>query len=162
MCAAKIDRLYGYIIILKNHFFIYTLQWSDELPVLQVRIARQIDQLKEIVKFYTEGLGLIIIGNFENHAGYDGVMIGLPDIDYHMEFISHKDGSPGKAPTKENLLAFYFDNPSIVDEVASRLTEIGSPQVIPENPYWLDISKTIEDPDGWRVVLVGSKGFSKK
>jgi hypothetical protein len=30
----------------------------------------------------------------------------------------------------------------------------------PENPYWNTNSITFEDPDGWRVVLVGCAGFT--
>lgn len=33
-------------------------QWSDELQVAQVRVARPTDKIKEIEKFYCEGVGL--------------------------------------------------------------------------------------------------------
>ncbi len=135
--------------------------WSEDLPVLQVRIARQTNKLRDIEKFYVEGLGLKKIGDFENHQGYNGIMIGLPDVDYHLEFISHLNGSPGEAPTQENLLVLYFENLDIVEKIANKLTKMGYVEVQPENPFWLNISHTIEDPDGWRVVLVGSHGFSK-
>jgi hypothetical protein len=35
----------------------------------------------------------------------------------------------------------------------------GHPAVEPENPYWRDIGVTVEDPDGWRVVLVQGEGI---
>ncbi|MBO1582816.1 VOC family protein [Bacillus bingmayongensis] len=38
------------------------------------------------VSLYEEGLGLKRIGEFHNHEGYDGVMFGLPDAEYHLEF----------------------------------------------------------------------------
>jgi len=137
------------------------MEWPEDTPVTQVRIARQTDKLREVVKFYTEGLGLRQIGNFENHNGYDGVMIGLPGIDYHLEFISYQAGSPGKAPSNENLLVLYFENISIVEKLANKLINMGYQIVEPENPYWINISKTIADPDGWRVVLVSNSGYSK-
>ena len=62
--------------------------------VAQVRIARPTDRLAEVERFYTDAQGLPVIYRFSNHAGYDGVMIGLPDVDYHLEFTSHVDGSP--------------------------------------------------------------------
>ncbi|MBK9457019.1 MAG: hypothetical protein IPO24_16260 [Bacteroidetes bacterium] len=42
----------------------------------QFRIARPTQQLEKVIEFYSKGLGLEIIGEFYNHAGYDGVMIG--------------------------------------------------------------------------------------
>jgi hypothetical protein len=30
-------------------------------------------------------------------------------------------------------------------------------RVAPENPYWNGRGPTFEDPDGWRVVLVGER-----
>lgn len=29
----------------------------------------------------------------------------------------------------------------------------GHVPIEPENPYWKDLGKTFEDPDGWRIVL---------
>ena len=63
--------------------------WPEGLPVVQVRIARPTDRLAEVVRFYRDALGLPQVGSFEGHAGYDGVMLGLPGRDYHLEFTSH-------------------------------------------------------------------------
>ncbi|WP_446225406.1 hypothetical protein ACTWPB_10055 [Nocardia sp. IBHARD005] len=60
------------------------LSWPESLPVAQVRIARPTDRLDEVVRFYVDGLGLRELHRFENHAGYDGVMVGLPGTDYHV------------------------------------------------------------------------------
>jgi hypothetical protein len=57
--------------------------WPGHLPVSQVRIARPTDRLDEVVAFYRDGLGLTEIGSFESHAGYDGVMLGLPGVGQH-------------------------------------------------------------------------------
>jgi catechol 2,3-dioxygenase-like lactoylglutathione lyase family enzyme len=48
------------------------------LPGKMVRVARPTDRLDEVVKFYTDGLGLQILDRFEHHEGFDGVMVGLP------------------------------------------------------------------------------------
>jgi YycE-like N-terminal domain len=77
--------------------------WPPELPVRQVRVARPTDQLDQVVSFYTEGLGLPELLRFDDHDGYAGVMLGLPGADYHLEFTSHADGSPGAAPSRDNL-----------------------------------------------------------
>jgi catechol 2,3-dioxygenase-like lactoylglutathione lyase family enzyme len=134
--------------------------WSARLPVRQVRIARPTDRLEEVTRFYRDGLGLSELFRFEGHAGYDGVMLGLPGADYHLEFTSHVDGSPCPAPTRDNLLVLYFDGADTAREVAQRLEAIGYAAVEAENPYWTDAGAiTIEDPDGWRVVLVPRPGF---
>ncbi|MHA2099251.1 MAG: VOC family protein [Candidatus Kariarchaeaceae archaeon] len=136
------------------------MEWPQYLPVQQVRIARQTDKIDEMKKFYIEGLGLQKIMEFEGHQGYNGIMVGLPGVNYHLEFISHIGGSPGDAPSKENLLVLYFNDAQTVTAIAERLTEMGYNEVKPENPYWENISITITDPDGWRVVLVENPGFS--
>ena len=127
--------------------------WPPELPVLRVRWARPTDRLEEVVAFYRDGLGLQELGRFEGHSGYDGVMLGLPGSAYHLEFTSHADGSPCRAPSVDNLLVFYLESEQAAELVAGRLADRGYRDVEPENPYWDGRSITIPDPDGWRVVL---------
>ena len=129
------------------------MSWPSELPVLRVRIARPTDRLDEVVRFYRAGLGLRELGRFEEHSGYDGVTLGLPGSDYHLEFTSHADGSPCPAPSVDNLLVLYVESEQAAEVAAARLADMGYPDVEPENPYWDDRSITIADPDGWRVVL---------
>jgi catechol 2,3-dioxygenase-like lactoylglutathione lyase family enzyme len=128
--------------------------------VAQVRTARPTDRLAEVERFYTDALGLPVIFRFSNHDGYDGVMIGLPDIDYHLEFTSTVDGSPCPAPSRENLLVLYFRSNSQMYAVVDRLALAGHQPVDAENPYWAGVGAlTFEDPDGWRVVLVPRPAF---
>ncbi|HNP54530.1 MAG TPA: hypothetical protein PKK69_07925, partial [Ferruginibacter sp.] len=63
-------------------------------PIQQIRFARPTDQLTELVRFYQEGLQFPIIGSFQDHDGYDGVLLGMPDGSVHLEFTQHKNGSP--------------------------------------------------------------------
>ncbi|BAZ11160.1 hypothetical protein NIES4071_29860 [Calothrix sp. NIES-4071] len=133
------------------------IQKSTDSSVVQFRIARPTDKLAKVVEFYENGLGLRKLYSFENHEGYDGVMLGLPDSQHHLEFTSHKDGSPCPAPTKDNLLVLYISTQEKVVEIKNRLAQMGYNEVEPENPYWKGKSVTIEDPDGWRVVLFNGK-----
>jgi catechol 2,3-dioxygenase-like lactoylglutathione lyase family enzyme len=134
-------------------------QWPDGLRVAQVRIARPTDRLEEIVNFYCGALGLKQVGSFQNHDGYDGVMIGLPDRDYHLEFTQHTHGSPCPAPSKDNLLVLYVEDKQGIAHMAERLRQYGHTPVSPENPYWQAKGLTFEDPDGWRVVLMNTAGI---
>ena len=134
--------------------------WPSALPVAQVRVARPTDKLKEIERFYCTGVGLPKIGSFENHNGYDGIMIGLPDFTYHLEFTQHIAGSPCPAPSKYNLLVLYLPYHESIKQVAARLATMGYLATDPENIYWKNKKAlTIEDPDGWRLVLMPTSGI---
>lgn len=133
--------------------------WPEGLPAVQVRVARPTDRLEAVERFYCEGLGLRHLGGFQGHAGYDGVFIGLPGYPVHLEFTRHADGSPCPAPTRDNLLVLYIPDRNAVARMVERLSAMGHPPVAPENPYWENRGITVEDPDGWRVVLVWSSGI---
>ena len=129
--------------------------WPAALPARQVRVARPTDRLDLLVAFYRDGLGLPELDRFDGHAGYRGVVLGLPGNGHHLEFTSHVDGSPSPVPTGDTLLALFFDDRRAMAGVADRLTGLGHRVVAAENPYWTDHGAvTVEDPDGWRVVLV--------
>lgn len=134
--------------------------WPPELPAVQVRFARQTDQLDAIRRFYSDGLGLPVIGEFKGHAGYDGLFVGLPGTAYHLEWVQHADGSPGTAPNQESLIVLYIPDATVVTTMADRLEAMGYQRVPSANPYWDDHGAiTILDPDGWGVVLQPGNGL---
>ena len=136
-------------------------EWPESLPVAQVRVARPTGRLRELVEFYCEGIGLAVIGSFEGHAGYSGVMLGLPGNDYHLEFTEHEAGrgAPCRPPDADHLLVLYIPERAAVERVAARLAAMGYAAVAPENPYWQERGLTFADPDGWRVVLMNTAGI---
>ena len=73
-----------------------------------LRVARPTDHLDEVLRFYTEGLGLTVLGSFEDHDGFDGVILGLAGAPYHLEFTRKRGHIAGRAPTEDNLLVFYL------------------------------------------------------
>jgi catechol 2,3-dioxygenase-like lactoylglutathione lyase family enzyme len=122
-----------------------------------IRFARPTDRLEAVVRFYEQGLGFERVGAFDGHSGYSGMVLGLPGRDLQLEFLTHEDGSPGEAPTAENLLVLYLDDTAARDRAAERLRALGGEQVAAENPWWDGLGAlTVADPDGWRVVLVPS------
>lgn len=133
--------------------------WSSSMPAVQFRTARPTHQLEKIKEFYGEGLGLPVIGSFENHQGYDGVMFGMPGSAYHLEFTQHEHAAPVPPPSEDNLLVFYIPDQASRDAIASRLQQMGYAAVPAENPYWDVNGITICDPDGWRIVLQHSNGI---
>jgi catechol 2,3-dioxygenase-like lactoylglutathione lyase family enzyme len=136
-----------------------TTGWPANMPVTQIRIARSTDKLDEVVQFYSQGIGLKILGSFHDHDGYSGCILGLPGRELHLEFTHHAEGSPCPAPSRDNLLVLYLPDRAAIASVVNQLREGGHEPVPPENPYWAEKGVTFEDPDGWRVVLMNMPGF---
>jgi GNAT superfamily N-acetyltransferase/catechol 2,3-dioxygenase-like lactoylglutathione lyase family enzyme len=118
--------------------------------VTQLRVARHTDRLDALVRFYRDGLGLVEVGGFRNHNGYDGVFLAVPGTGTHLELTA---GGSHRAPEPhpESLLVLYLGDEQAVQKVAARLQ---SDPVAPANPYWAEHATTFADPDGFRVVLV--------
>jgi catechol 2,3-dioxygenase-like lactoylglutathione lyase family enzyme len=116
--------------------------------------------LDDLVRFYHAGLGLELLYRFEGHDGYTGAILGLPGADYQLEFTTREEASPGDAPTRDNLLVFYLGSAGEVATVVAGLATLGHHPVEAENPFWpANGGVTIEDPDGWRIVLMPEPVF---
>ena len=118
-----------------------------------LRVARPTDQLDELLHFYRDGLGLDVLASFDDHEGFDGVMLGTPSAPYHFEFTHHRGHTVGRAPTQDNLLVFYLPDIEQWQAAVARMQAHGFPPVPSYNPYWDRVGKTFEDADGYRVVL---------
>jgi GNAT superfamily N-acetyltransferase/catechol 2,3-dioxygenase-like lactoylglutathione lyase family enzyme len=122
------------------------------LAATQLRVARHTERLDELVGFYRDGLGLVEVGSFQGHRGYDGVFLAVPGTEAHLELTT--GGSHGAPePHPESLLVLYLGDDEAVDAVAARLQ---TDPAIPANPYWAEHATTFADPDGFHVVLVPS------
>lgn len=120
---------------------------------IHMRVARATDNLEEIIKFYRDGLGFAIIGSFQDHDGFDGLMFGHPKAQYHLEFTCQQGHSAGYAPTKENLLVFYLPDQVEWQTAVQRMIDHGYQPVPSHNPYWDRHGRTFTDVDGYRIVL---------
>ena len=118
-----------------------------------LRVARPTDHLEEAIRFYTVGIGLNVLGSFEDHQGFDGVMLGLSGALYHLEFTRKRGETVGRAPTQDNLLVFYIPEKQEWQAAVHKMEEAGYTPVSAYNPYWNHNGRTYEDPDGYRVVL---------
>src|SRR3954463_10612868 len=126
-----------------------------------LRVARPSDDLAAVVRFYRDGLGFEVLGEFQDHAGFDGVMLGHRGAGYHLEF-TRKSGHPaGRAPTRDNLLVFYLPDADQWSRAVARLEAAGYAAVPSFNPYWDERGNTFEDPDGYRVVLQNASGVGR-
>ena len=118
-----------------------------------MRVARPTDQLDNVVRFYSHGLGLTVLASFQDHDGFDGVMLGSPGATYHLEFTHKRGHSAGRAPTQDNLLVFYLPDLERWQEAIDRMRAAGYEPIASFNPYWDRVGRTFADPDGYRVVL---------
>src|SRR3712207_1580316 len=125
----------------------------NNLEGSHLRVARPTDNLPEVIKFYRDGLGFEVVGSFEDHEGFDGVMLGHPGAAYHLEFTRRRGHSAGRAPSKDNLLVFYLPGADDWRRAVERMAAHGHEPVASYNPYWDRLGKTFEDADGYRVVL---------
>ena len=118
-----------------------------------LRVARPTDNLEALLPFYQQGLGLTVLFRFQDHNGFDGIMLGQPDAPYHLEFTRAHGYPAGRAPTQDNLLVFYLPDRTEWQAAVERMRSAGFDPVPSFNPYWDRNGLTFEDPDGYRVVL---------
>lgn len=118
-----------------------------------LRIARATNDLKTLAEMYRQGLGFEILGSFEDHDGFDGVMLGHSEGAYHLELTHHRGHVVEGAPTEENLLVFYVPEAKAWKVACEKMAIAGFKQVPAYNPYWDKQGASFEDPDGYRVVL---------
>ena len=96
---------------------------------------------------------LEILYRFEDHDGFDGVMLGHAGAPYHFEFTKAHGHTVGRAPTRDNLLVFCLPDPGEWQVAVERMEGAGFRAVPAFNPYWDRSGRTFEDPDGYRVVI---------
>ena len=101
---------------------------------------------------YRDGLGLTVLGGFEGHDGYDGVMLGIPDGPYHLELTRQHGYVAPRAPSAEHLLVLYEPDGARWEAACTRMIAAGFREVPPHNPYWARQGRTFEDLEGYRVV----------
>jgi len=118
-----------------------------------LRIARPASDLDRHVQLYNRGLGLQLLGRFEDHQGFDGVMLGLPGAGWHLEFTRCHGHVVIPAPTPEDLLVLYLPGTADWQEACQQAERAGFRPVTAFNPYWDEHGRSFEDPDGYRVVL---------
>jgi catechol 2,3-dioxygenase-like lactoylglutathione lyase family enzyme len=118
-----------------------------------LRIARPVADLATTRQMYVAGLGLTVLGAFEDHEGFDGVMLGFPGAGYHFEFSRYRAYPVKPSPTDEDLIVLYLPDPAAWKAACQRMLAAGFKPVSAFNPYWDERGCTFEDPDGYKTVL---------
>lgn len=118
-----------------------------------MRIARPVTDLARACTMYSQGLELQRIADFTDHAGFSGIMVGCPELAWHIEFTHCHDHPRQPAPTDEDLLVLYYPDKAAWQQACARMTAAGFRTMRSFNPYWDTNGKTFVDDDGYRVVL---------
>jgi hypothetical protein len=100
------------------------------------------------------GLGLEVLYRAGPNAegGHALLMLGWSGAAWHLELVGDPEGKTPPAPTEEDLLVLYLGG-ALDEDVVDRLVRAGGERVVACNPYWERWGVTIEDPDGYRLVL---------
>jgi hypothetical protein len=102
---------------------------------------------------YCAGLNLAVLARFQDHQGFDGVMLGSPGMDYHFEFTHCGEHPVTPSPAVEDLLVFYVPDQEEWQATCDRLIEHGFICVRSLNPYW--------DVSGRSKILTVTGSFCK-
>ncbi|WP_339837401.1 VOC family protein [uncultured Flavobacterium sp.] len=123
---------------------------------MKFRVARHTNDLEKIKTFYTTVLGFDVLGRFENHDSYDGLFLGKPNLDWHLEFTKSNEIVAFNY-TEDDILVFYpitiLEYNHLIERVLNNSIEI----ITSKNSYWNKNGKMILDPDGYRIIISNLK-----
>jgi catechol 2,3-dioxygenase-like lactoylglutathione lyase family enzyme len=141
---------------LKLNYYLYRLWQAQPFAFygeyMKFRIARHTKNLNRIIDFYGRVLGLQILGEFKDHYNYDGVFLGKPGADWHLEFTA-SNIDPIHLPDDDDLLVFYAESLEEFNAIKQKFIAARLRPVWPKNPFWESNGITFEDPDGYRIVI---------
>lgn len=95
----------------------------------------------------------MVLAEFKDHAGFDGVILGDPGAAWHLELTYHADHPGARAPTEKNLLVLYLPDTQAWRLRTQQMEAAGFTPVPALNPYWNAHGRSYADPDGWRTGL---------
>ena len=116
------------------------------------RFARHTNNLEQLKSFYTSVLGLELLGSFENHNGYDGIFLGKPNENWHLEFTKSNEVVSLNF-NKDDILVFYPNSKLEYELIYEKLKHHSIKTIEAKNPYWNEHGIMFLDPDGYRIVI---------
>lgn len=123
---------------------------------MKFRFARHTNDLEKLKIFYTKILGLEILGSFENHDDYNGIFLGKPNLDWHLEF-TQSDEIVEFNFNDDDILVFYLETLVEYDSLIENINKNNIGFIASKNPYWNHNGKMILDPDGYRIIVSNLK-----
>jgi hypothetical protein len=125
---------------------------------MKLRVARHTNNLDLIKSFYLNILGLELLGDFEDHNGYDGIFMGKSSLSWHLEFTKSSDIVDFNFGA-EDYLVFYPENDGEYQSILNRISESKIKYVVSKNPFWNSNGKIILDPDGFQIIISNLKSL---
>ena len=119
---------------------------------MKFRYARHTNNLDTLINFYQNIIGLEKLGGFKDHNNYDGVFLGFPNQDWHIEFTYSID-KPNHHPDRDDLIVFYLDSDEEIQTIINKAKQAAILPVTSQNPYWNEKGIELTDPDGFGVIL---------
>lgn len=134
-------------------FTISDLKKSTNGMNFHLRVAKPVTDLAVTQKMYCSGLNLSLVGHFEDHDGFSGIMLGSEEMQYHFEFTVCHNHAVVPASTPEDLIVLYIPNADEFRERCENMVAAGFRETESFNPYWSIQGRTFQDLDGYRIVL---------
>jgi catechol 2,3-dioxygenase-like lactoylglutathione lyase family enzyme len=127
-----------------------------------IRIARPSRDLAQAERFYVDGLGLEVLYRAERSepGEHDLLMVGWREAGWHFELTRDPTNPIEPTPTVDDLFVVYLAGPVDI-ALVRQLEASGGRRVTAHNPYWERYGVTVEDPDGYRLVLCERSWSSK-
>lgn len=124
--------------------------------IAAMRVARPTADTDRARDFYEQVVGLTVLWSFEDHDGFDGVILGMPGQAAQLELVKTPHNVI-PTPTVEDALVLYCEAGAATD-IIGRLRVAGTHEVRSDdpslNPYWpLNGATTFVDPDGYRLIV---------
>jgi catechol 2,3-dioxygenase-like lactoylglutathione lyase family enzyme len=129
-------------------------QFDASFTDATLRIARPSRDLAAAERFWCGGVGFDVLWRTEpDHSGeHQLLMVGMPGARWHLELVQDPELLAAHPPSEEDLLVLYLGRPASQDWV-ERTQARGGRRVPARNTYWDQWGITLEDPDGYRLVL---------
>lgn len=117
------------------------------------RVARPTTDIDRAIAFWIDIIGLELLSQFADHAGYDGVIFGFADTSWELELTRRSSGTPTPTPTHEDITVLYVAK-KVAAEIVSRLQDAGHRSFAHPNPYWRAMGASAHtDPDGYTLIV---------
>jgi catechol 2,3-dioxygenase-like lactoylglutathione lyase family enzyme len=120
---------------------------------MKMRIAHHTTNLKGMVAFYVDLLGLKLKATFTSENGYEGVVFCDESETWEIEFTTSHD-LPKCCSDEDDLIVLYFERIEVYNRIIERLNQFRHLEFAPRNPYWEARGKLFKDPDGNRIVVI--------
>lgn len=119
-----------------------------------LRLARPTADLPALERFWVDGIGLSVLWRTDGapSEGHELLMVGPAGAGWHLELVADADATAANPPGPEDLVVLYLGEPADAEWLA-RITAHGGTVVPARNPYWDRWGVTIQDPDGYLLVL---------